>query len=99
MFNLFSILITRGVGAWYVGARFVDYAGDTVPVVVDRLTGETRPAWIFVAVLGASAFTYAEATQGPGDWIGAHTGAFAAMSFYMQRIPDDDAAIALSLIH
>src|ERR1700739_871114 len=41
---------------------FVDYAGDTVPVVVDRLTGETRRAWIFVAVLGASSFTYAEAT-------------------------------------
>jgi transposase len=29
---------------------FVDYAGDTVPVVVDRLTGKTRPAEIFVAV-------------------------------------------------
>jgi len=55
---------------------FVDYAGDPVPVVVNRLTGETRPAWIFVAVLGASSFTYAEATwtQGLGDWIGGHTG-------------------------
>jgi transposase len=41
---------------------FVDYAGDTVPVIVDRLTGETRQAQIFVAVLGASNFTYAEAT-------------------------------------
>ena len=29
---------------------FVDYAGDTVPVIVDRLTGKTRPAQIFVAV-------------------------------------------------
>ena len=60
---------------------FVDYAGDTVPVVVDRLTGERRPAWIFVAVLGASSFTYAEATwtQSLSDWIGAHTGAFAAI--------------------
>jgi transposase len=37
---------------------FVDYAGDTAPVVVDRLTGEIREAWIFVAVLGASNFTY-----------------------------------------
>ena len=36
---------------------FVDYAGDTVPVIVDRLTGKTRPAQIFVAVLGASNFT------------------------------------------
>ena len=54
---------------------FVDYAGDTAPVVIDRLTGEIREAWIFVAVLGASSFTYAEATwtQGLADWIGAHT--------------------------
>ena len=60
---------------------FVDYAGDTVPVIVDRLTGETRPAQIFVAVLGASNFTYAEAswTQALADWIGAHTRAFAAI--------------------
>ena len=50
---------------------FVDYAGDTVPVIVDRLTGKTQPAQIFVAVLGASNFTYAEAswTQGLADWI------------------------------
>lgn len=41
---------------------FVDYAGDTMPVIVDRLTGETRQAQIFVAVMGASNFTYAEAS-------------------------------------
>jgi transposase len=33
---------------------FVDYAGDGVPVVIDRRTGERRAAQIFVAVLGAS---------------------------------------------
>jgi transposase len=51
---------------------FVDYAGDTVPVIVDRLTGQVRPAQIFVAVMGASNFTYAEAswTQALADWIG-----------------------------
>jgi transposase len=51
---------------------FVDYAGDTVPVIVDRLTGQVRPAQIFVAVMGASSFTYAEAswTQALADWIG-----------------------------
>jgi transposase len=38
---------------------FVDYAGDGVPVVIDRRTGERRSAQIFVAVLGASSFTYA----------------------------------------
>src|SRR6201988_3232269 len=60
---------------------FVDYAGDTVPVIVDRLTGKTRPAQIFVAVLGASNFTYAEAswTQALADWIGAHSRAFEAI--------------------
>jgi hypothetical protein len=57
---------------------FVDYAADGVPVVIDRLTGERRTAQIFVAVLGASNFTYAQATwtQGLADWIGGHVGAF-----------------------
>jgi len=41
---------------------FVDYAGDGVPVGVDRLTGELRMAQIFVAVLGASSFTFAHAS-------------------------------------
>src|SRR5258707_5402015 len=53
---------------------FVDYAGDGVPVVIDRLTGEIRKAQIFVAVLGASSFTFARAswTQALPDWIDAH---------------------------
>ena len=57
---------------------FVDYAGQTV-AVIDRATGELRAAQVFVAVLGASNYTYAEATwiQGLPDWIGAHTRAFA----------------------
>jgi transposase len=69
---------------------FVDYAGDTVPVV-DRLTGEIRPAWIFVAVVGASSFTYAQATwtQGLGDWISGHTGAFEAIGGVPQLIVPD----------
>jgi transposase len=56
---------------------FVDYAGPTVPIV-NPITGEIREAQIFVAVLGASNYTYAEATwtQGLADWIGAHTRAF-----------------------
>ena len=55
----------------------VDYAGQTVPVV-DRHTGEVQQAQIFVAVLGASNFTYVEATrtQGLADWIGAHRRCF-----------------------
>ena len=56
---------------------FVDYAGPTV-AIVNPITGEIREAQIFVAVLGASNYTYAEATwtQGLADWIGAHTRAF-----------------------
>ena len=40
---------------------FVDYSGQTVDVA-DGGTGELRPGQIFVAVLGASNYTYAEAT-------------------------------------
>ena len=45
---------------------FVDYAGDGVAVVIDRLTGEMRKAQIFVAVLGASSFTFAHAELDAG---------------------------------
>ncbi len=56
---------------------FVDYSGKKI-AIVDRLTGEVREAEIFVAVLGASSFTYAEATwtQQLPDWIGAHVRMF-----------------------
>ena len=40
---------------------FIDYAGQTVPVV-NRETGEVREAPVFVAVFGASSYTFAEAT-------------------------------------
>ena len=57
---------------------FVDFAGRTGEVV-DGLTGEVIPVQIFVAVLGASSFTYAEAvwSQKLPDWIAAHIHAFA----------------------
>src|SRR5579875_2701631 len=49
---------------------FVDYAGDTIPIF-DPKEGSERKASIFVAVLGASSYTYAEATwsQGLEDWL------------------------------
>lgn len=55
---------------------FVDYAGDTI--TVQSPTGGAATAAIFVAVLGASNYTYAEATatQGLADWIGAHMRTF-----------------------
>jgi transposase len=56
---------------------FVDYAGLTVPVV-DRGTGEVHEAQVFVATLGASNYTFVEATmtQQLADWIGSHVRAF-----------------------
>jgi transposase len=56
---------------------FVDYAGDTISIY-DRKGGPERPASIFVAVLGASNYTYAEATasQELENWIGSHIRAF-----------------------
>ena len=53
---------------------FIDYSGKR-PAIVDRHTGEERPVELYVAVLGASSYTYAEATasQQLPDWVGAHT--------------------------
>ena len=53
---------------------FIDFSGKR-PALVDRHTGELRRVELFVAVLGASSFTYAEATatQQLPDWVDAHT--------------------------
>ena len=52
---------------------FIDYSGDKA-TVIDAASGEVRSAEIFVAVMGASKYTYAEATwtQSLPDWIGSH---------------------------
>ena len=76
---------------------FVDYAGQTVDVV-DPGTGEVRPAQIFVAVMGASNYTYAEATatQSLPDWIGAHVRALAFMGGVpAQLVPDNPKSLPL----
>jgi transposase len=56
---------------------FVDYAGKH-PGVIEPETGEIRQAQLFVAALGASSFTFAEATwtQQSHDWIASHMRAF-----------------------
>jgi len=56
---------------------FIDYCGQTVPIV-DGATGEIHPAQVFVAVLGASSYSYAEATwtQELPQWIASHQRAF-----------------------
>jgi transposase len=70
---------------------FVDYAGQTVEVV-DALTGEIRRAQIFVAALGASNLTYAEArwTQGLADWLGCHVNAFAFFGGVARQVVCDN---------
>jgi len=53
---------------------FIDFSGKR-PQIVDRRTGEQVPVELFVAALGASSFTYAEATESQKlpCWVGAHT--------------------------
>jgi transposase len=57
---------------------FVDWAGDKLPIY-DRHGGLVWYASVFVASLGASSYTYAEATadQQLASWIGAHVRTFA----------------------
>jgi len=70
---------------------FVDYAGMTVPVY-DAQRSETREAQIFVAVLGASNYSYAEATwtQSLPDWIASHVRAFAYFGGVPQIVVPDN---------
>ena len=64
---------------------FVDYAGQTMPVV-DPETGEIRQAHIFIAVLGASSYSYAEAhwAEDLPNWIAGHVAAFS----YFGGVPE-----------
>jgi len=70
---------------------FVDYAGQTVEIV-DPTSGEVREAQIFVAVLGASNYTYAEATwsQDLDDWIGSHVRTFKAIDGVSEIVTPDN---------
>jgi transposase len=70
---------------------FVDWAGDTMPVF-DPTTGEEYCAHIFVAALGASNYTYAEArwTETLPDWIDAHVNAFAAIGGVSKALVPDN---------
>ena len=70
---------------------FVDYAGHTIDVACPK-TGEIRTAQIFVAALGASNYTYVEATwtQSLPDWISSHVRAFAFLGGVpAQVVPDN----------
>ncbi len=70
---------------------FVDYAGQTVPIINAR-TGEITTAQIFVAVLGASNYTFAEATlsQRLPDWLNSHVHAFEFMQGSVEIVVPDN---------
>lgn len=63
---------------------FVDFAGDTIDII-DPDSGEVRAVKLFVAAMGASNYTYAEAvaTEGLEDWVGAHVRMFA----FLEGVP------------
>lgn len=77
---------------------FVDYAGHTV-TVVDH--GQQRQAQIFVVVLGASNYSYAEATwsQSLKDWIASHERAFAYLGGVPEIVVPDNLKSGVSKAH
>jgi len=76
---------------------FVDFAGATIPVH-DPQGGPVREASLFVAVLGASNYTYAEATwsQGLDDWIGAHIRTFEFLAGVPRLVVPDNTRSGVS---
>ena len=76
---------------------FVDYCGQTVPIV-DASTGEIREAQVFVAVMGASNYTYADATwtQSLADWTGSHVRAFTFLGCLPKCVVPDNLRSAIS---
>jgi transposase len=79
---------------------FVDYAGQTVPIS-DPHSGEVREAEIFVAVLGCSNYTYAEAswTQGLPDWLASHVRALEYFGGAPTAIVPDNLKSAVTRAH
>ncbi|ASF16963.1 IS21 family transposase [Shewanella sp. FDAARGOS_354] len=78
---------------------FVDYCGQTVPII-DPHTGELLyKAQIFVAVLGASNYTFAEATRSQQleDWVMSHKRAFEFFGGVPQLVVPDCLKSAVSV--
>ena len=76
---------------------FVDFAGHTMEVF-DGATGEARRAEVFVAVLGASSFIYAEATwsQALPDWIAVHVNVLSFLGGVPRQIVSDNLKAGIS---
>jgi|GEM_PF-5221 len=79
---------------------FVDFAGRTIPIV-DPATGQTSQAPFFVGVLGASNYTYAEATpsQELPHWIAAHVHAFEYIGGVPQIVVPDNPRVGITRAH
>ena len=76
---------------------FIDYCGPTLPIVCGH-TGEIRQAAVFVAVLGASNYTYAEATwsQALPDWLESHVRLFEFLGGTPKLLVPDNLKSAVS---
>jgi transposase len=76
---------------------FIDYVGQTMPIW-DAKTGECKHAQIFLGVLGASNFTFAEATwtQTIPDWLASHKRMFAAFGGVPEILVPDNLRSAVS---
>ena len=71
---------------------FVDWAGETIPVV-DGRSGTVRQVYLFVAALGASNYTFAKAfeTTQLANWIEGHIDAWEFMGGVARiTVPDND---------
>ena len=76
---------------------FVDYAGQTIPIV-DPTTGEIHDAQIFVAVLGATNYTFVEATESQSlpCWMASHIHAFEFFGGVPEIIVPDNTKTAIT---
>ena len=76
---------------------FVDYSGQTVPLT-DPATGEVKEAQVFVAVMGASSYAFAEATwtQSLPDWLGSHVRAFKYFGGLVKIVVPDNLRSAIA---
>lgn len=79
---------------------FIDYCGPTVNIV-NPDTGECRRAQIFVATLGASNYTYVEASEGQDSesWLMAHANAFEFFGGVPNLLVPDNLRAAIKKAH
>ncbi len=75
---------------------FIDYSGDTV-AVINAISGEITQAEIFIASMGASKYTYAEATwtQTLPDWIASHIRMFEHLGCVPEILTPDNLKSAI----